>query len=407
MEARNNILGMQNETLINDMGTKNGAPLVESSKNVKNAETNILFSHGAIISNKKLIASLGNDATLLLGEIYSEHLYFKGKGETEGGWFFSTVRNLQNCANLSKYKQKKALDKLEKYGILQIKRAGVFGRRHIKFNEDMLRKIICDDKYLTSQKNLPVEVKLFDHSINKNKTNKNNKNISKKETHAREENFGVENLEKEIEKIKELEEINEELRESNKKLKETNKELRKELRELRKYDKSMEKFLNKLDKLEQEEEIKKNPVDSYNVGDKTHSSYSENYVSKTPKIPGGGRSGDPDHNFGGDKKPFKLCRPSFNQLIEEYTDNTELQYELKQHLKVRKIKGALCNYSIKLGFKTLDEYAKTDREKILMVRNANEGGWTKFYELPKWQKPREHADREVSYDIAKYANTYI
>ena len=400
MEARNNMLKTQNENLINNMGTKNGAPLVESPKNVKNAETNILFSHGAIISNKKLIASLGNDATLLLGEIYSEHLYFKGKGETEGGWFFSTVRNLQNCANLSKYKQKKALDKLEKYGILQIKRAGVFGRRHIKFNEDMLRKIICDDKYLTSQKNLPVEVKLFDHSINKNKTNKNNKNISKKETHACEENFEVENLEKESEKIKDLEKLNEELRESNKKLKETNKELRKELRELRKYDKSMEKFLNKLDKLEQEEEIKKSPVDSYDVDTTTYSSYSEKIETIDSKIPGGGRSGDPDHNF-------KSRRPSFNQLIEEYTDNTELQYELKQHLKVRKIKGVLCNYSIKLGFKTLDEYAKTDREKILMVRNANEGGWAKFYELPKWQKPREHADREVSYDIDKYANTYI
>ena len=42
-----------------------------------------------------------------------------------------------------------------------------------------------------------------------------------------------------------------------------------------------------------------------------------------------------------------------------------------------------------------------------MVRNANEGGWTKFYELPKWQKPREHAGREVSYDLNEYANTYI
>ena len=400
MEARNNMLKTQNENLINNMGTKNGAPLVESPKNVKNAETNILFSHGAIISNKKLIASLGNDATLLLGEIYSEHLYFKGKGETEGGWFFSTVRNLQKNTGLSKYKQKKAFDKLEKYGLIQIKRAGVFGKRHIKFNEDMLRKIICDDKYLTSQKNLPVEVKLFDHSINKNKTNKNNKNISKKETHARKENHEVKNLGKETEKIKDLEEINKELEESNKKLKETNKELRKELREFRKYDKFMEKFLNKLDKLEQEEEIKKNPVDSYDVDTTTYSSYSEKIETIDSKIPGGGRSGNPDHNF-------KSCRPSFNQLIEEYTDNAELQYELKQHLKVRKIKGVLCNYSIKLGFKTLDEYAKTDREKILMVRNANEGGWTKFYELPKWQKPREHAGREVSYDLNEYANTYI
>lgn len=411
MEARNNMLKTQNENLINNMGTKNGAPLVESPKNVKNAETNILFSHGAIISNKKLIASLGNDATLLLGEIYSEHLYFKGKGETEDGWFFSTVRNLQKNTGLSYYKQNKAIKKLICMGFLMSDRKGYCGMRHFKVNEELIKKYINDREQKKQNKESndcsvlksgfeniqkPVFEK-FKILYNKNKTNKNNKNISKKETHAREENFEVKNLGKEIKKIKDLEKLNEELRESNKKLKETNKELRKELREFRKYDKSIEKFLNKLDKLEQEEEIKKNPVDSYNVGDKTHSSYSENYVSKTPKIPGGGRSGNPDHNF-------KSCRPSFNQLIEEYTGNAELQYELKQHLKVRKIKGALCNYSIKLGFKTLDEYAKTDREKILMVRNANEGGWTKFYKLPEWQIP---SDFERSYDLNEYANTYI
>lgn len=414
MEARNNMLKTQNENLINNMGTKNGAPLVESSKNVKNAETNILFSHGAIISNKKLIASLGNDATLLLGEIYSEHLYFKGKGETEGGWFFSTVRNLQKNTGLSYYKQNKAIKKLICMGFLMSDRKGYCGMRHFKVNEELIKKYINDREQKKQNKESndcsvlksgfeniqkPVFEK-FKILYNKNKTNKNNKNISKKETHAREENFEVKNLGKEIEKIKELEEINEGLRESNKKLKETNKELRKELRELREYDKSMEKFLNKLDKLEQEEEIKKSPVDSYDADTTTYSSYSEKIGTIDSKIPGGGRSGNPDHNF-------KSCRPSFNQLIEEYTGNTELQYELKQHLKVRKIKGALCNHSIELGFKTLDKYAKTDMEKILIVRNANEGGWAKFYELPKWQKPREHADREVSYDIDKYANTYI
>lgn len=372
----------------------------------------ILFLNGgAIIANKKLIVILGHDATLVLSEMYSEHLYFKDRGETENGWFFSTVRNLQKNTGLSYYKQNKAIKKLICMGFLMSDRKGYCGMRHFKVCEELIEKYINGEEQENQNKESndclvlksgfekiqkPV-FKKFKIPYNKNNTNKNNKNISKKETHAREENFEVKNLEKEIKKIKELEEINEELIESNKKLKETNKELRKELRELRKYDKSMEKFLNKLDKLEQEEEIKKNPVDSYDVGDKTHSSYSENYVSKTPKIPGGGRSGDPDHNF-------KSCRPSFDQLIEEYTDNAELQYELKQHLKVKKIKGVLCNHSIELGFKSLDQYAKTDMEKILMVRNANEGGWTKFYKLPKWQIP---SGFERSYDINEYANTYI
>lgn len=371
----------------------------------------LFLNGGAIILNKKLIVILGHDATLVLDEIYSEHLYFKGKGETEDGWFFSTVRNLQKNTGLSYYKQNKAIKKLICMGFLMSDRKGYCGMRHFKVCEELIEKYINGEEQENQNKesndclvlksgfeNIQKPVfKKFKIPYNKNKTNKNNKNISKKETHARKENFGVKNLGKETKNIKELEEINKELRESNKKLKETNKELRKELRELRKYDKSMEKFLNKLDKLEQEEEIKKNPVDSYDVDTTTYSSYSEKIETIDSQIPGGGRSGRPDHNF-------KSCRPSFNQLIEEYTNNAELQYELKQHLKVRKIKGALCNYSIKLGFKTLDEHAKTDREKILMVRNANEGGWTKFYKLPKWQIP---SDFERSYDINEYANTYI
>lgn len=395
----------------------------------------ILFLNGgAIISNKKLIVILGHDATLVLGEIYSEHLYFKGKGETEDGCFFSTVRNLQKNTGLSKYKQKKAFDKLEKYGLIQTKRAGVFGRRHIKFNEDMLRKIICDDKYLTSQKILPVEVKLFAHSINKNNTNKNNKNISKKETRVREEDLRAE-FKKKLEKQR---------LEFEKKLKE-----QKECMDKNKmaYEELISKLLRDIEEQEKEEEIKKNPIDFYDVGDKIHSSYSENYENKGSKTPGAGVENDNEEleyssdsntgrittkidDFNGDvvklyqevekgaKNPLKFKnskndtseqkkfynRPTFNQLIEGYTNNEELRFELKQHLKVRKIKGVLCNYSIELGFRTLDACAKSDREKILMVRNANEGGWTKFYGLPKWQQPTGF---EASYNLGEYQNNYI
>ena len=416
MEARNNMVKTQNETLINAMGKKNATALAGSGKttnvyrdcnhedafvnreNEKNKKKYFVIIPSEVLCDNNLIPSaklLYGDITALCnkeGYCWAWNSYFASKYQvlerTIQRWINNLIDNGYIERDIEYFDDSKQISRR----LLKVK---LFdnGIESIDMRGSDKKDTRGSDK------------KDIHNNINYNNTNYNK--LSKKETHAREKNFEMKNLGKESEKVKDLEETNKELEESNKKLRETNKELREELKELRKYDKSMEKFLNKLDKLEQEEEIKKNPVDSYDVGDKTHSSYSENYVNKTPKIPDAGRLECPDHNFEGDKKPFKSCRPSFNQLIEEYTDNEELQFELKQHLKVKKIKGVLCNHSIELGFKSLDQYAKTDMEKILIVRNANEGGWTKFYELPKWQKPREHADREVSYDIDKYANTYI
>lgn len=129
MESRNNILGMQNETLINDMGAKNGAPPVESPKNVKS------LASDTIILDKEIILKLGKDAALIFAELLLEE-------EAEGDWFFSTVSDLEENTRLSKYKQKKALGELERYGFIQVKRAGICGKRQVKINKGG-KTIIC------------------------------------------------------------------------------------------------------------------------------------------------------------------------------------------------------------------------------------------------------------------------
>lgn len=96
----------------------------------------------------------------------------------------------------------------------------------------------------------------------------------------------------------------------------------------------------------------------------------------------------------------KIEKETFDELIEEYTDNEELQTELKEHLKTRKAKkGALTNHAIELSFKTLDNLADNDNEKILIVQKSIENGWTSFFPLPRQQKS---TTRKPNYDIEAY-----
>lgn len=95
---------------------------------------------------------------------------------------------------------------------------------------------------------------------------------------------------------------------------------------------------------------------------------------------------------------------SFNQLIENYTDNVQLRDELKAHLKVRKNKkAALTNRAIELSLKKLDDLASNDAEKIKMVQNAIMSGWTTFYPLKADEKQKMGSN--PSYDMEGYKNS--
>ncbi len=79
----------------------------------------------------------------------------------------------------------------------------------------------------------------------------------------------------------------------------------------------------------------------------------------------------------------EISLKTFNQILEEYTDNQELQTELKNHLKVRKLKkGALTDRALELSLKKLDELTSSDSEKIEIVQRSIQNGWIGFFELP-------------------------
>lgn len=97
---------------------------------------------------------------------------------------------------------------------------------------------------------------------------------------------------------------------------------------------------------------------------------------------------------------------TFNQLIEEYTTNEELRKELKEHLKVRKLKkAALTDRAVELSLAELNKIAAADYEKIQVVRNSIMNGWTGFFPLKKDEHDRllsSLSRHNPSYDIEAY-----
>ena len=82
------------------------------------------------------------------------------------------------------------------------------------------------------------------------------------------------------------------------------------------------------------------------------------------------------------KKERSPAEPSFDVLIDSYTENENLRFELKEHLKTRKAKKAtLTNHAIELSLRKLDKLAGDDDTKIRIVQASIEHGWTAFFPL--------------------------
>ena len=100
---------------------------------------------------------------------------------------------------------------------------------------------------------------------------------------------------------------------------------------------------------------------------------------------------------------------SFDALIEKYTQNEDLCFELKEHLKTRKLKKAsLTNHALELSFKRLDSLSNSDDEKIEIVQNSIVNGWTGFFPLKPYEKIQKRSSavsQNTSYNIDEYLKT--
>lgn len=87
------------------------------------------------------------------------------------------------------------------------------------------------------------------------------------------------------------------------------------------------------------------------------------------------------------KKVSKKGEPTFDDLINAYTQNETLRSELKEHLKTRKAKkAALTNRAIELELGELDKLSDNEDTKIDIVRQSILRGWIGFFPLKEEQK---------------------
>lgn len=235
----------------------------------------LLASKNFITINRTLMLELGIDEAIMIGELASEYDYWESNERLdEDGFFYSTVENVEENTTLTKYKQKKALDNLQKLGLVEVKRKGLPAKRYIKINEKKITEILSNkkSKNLTSgsKKNLQQQVKEFDlnnNKYNKNKDNKVSKEVSKKEANE-------------------------------------------------------------------------------------------------------------------EKNKTSLPRKSYDEIIDEYTDNEELKLELKAFLQVIRLKNmTLTNRALILLLDDLDTLAAEDYHKIRIIQKALVNGRTSFEAL--------------------------
>ena len=136
----------------------------------------LISSDSFITLNKELIRAVGLEEAIILGELASELDYWqKNNGLTEDGYFFSTVENVEEKTTLSDYKQRKALNSLQKLGLIELDVRGIPPKRYIKLNEQKIVDLFknSSSKPLRINSKETKELNLENLKTNNNITNDN------------------------------------------------------------------------------------------------------------------------------------------------------------------------------------------------------------------------------------------
>lgn len=301
----------------------------------------LIASRNFIAVNKDLMRLLGLNEAVLLGELASEYEYWREQDKLDGGWFYSTVENVEKNTTLKKNRQATALKNLQKIGIIEVTRKGLPAKRYIKINEEKILEVLSNKKL----KNSTSEPEKLEKSTVPS--------IDKSWATSHPENGQLDIPKSAINK--------------NNKIKINN-------------------------NIKKESKVKREEVKKLIEGVNNSNSISENkaIIEKTKK---------PLTN-----NSLTAKKDSFNKLIESYTKNEKLQEELKEYLKARKaIKAPLTDRAIKLFLNRLDELTNDDEEKIRIVQNSIMNGWKSFYPLKSDQN--EQLNNKSSYNLDEYVKT--
>lgn len=148
---------------------------------------NLLASTSFIIANKSLIQKLGLGEAVLIGELCSQYLYWKRKNELGmGGWFYSTVSNVEAETGIKRTTQTTMLTKLKSLGLLDFRKMGMPPKRWVFLNFDKIMELLNEDSVdvqpnecsSPTENLLTVQPEFGSHNNNKNKKENNNITLS-------------------------------------------------------------------------------------------------------------------------------------------------------------------------------------------------------------------------------------
>lgn len=100
-----------------------------------------IASRNYIIVNKDIIKTIGLEEAIILGELTSEYDYWDKQNKLEDGFFYSSVKNIEDNTTLSEHKQRKAINKLKQLGILEIQLRGLPAKRCFRLDKEKIKTI--------------------------------------------------------------------------------------------------------------------------------------------------------------------------------------------------------------------------------------------------------------------------
>ena len=131
----------------------------------------LIRADGSIVVNKNLIFALGINEAIIYTELISKYNYFNTRERlTEDGYFFNTVDNLLLDTSFDKRSQKKAIDKLIGYKLIEYKVKGMPPKRYFKVVDNS--KLLLDFIEIGREIREDLEKKVLQTAdISKNKLN--------------------------------------------------------------------------------------------------------------------------------------------------------------------------------------------------------------------------------------------
>ena len=142
----------------------------------------ILSSDAYIILNKYVMKAIGLHEAILLGELFSEYIYWCKEDKLQEGYFFSTRENIEKETTLSPHQQRQALKNLVNFGFIEVTEKDMPKKTYYKVIEEKVYEFLSKTELDFA------EVKKFNDKTSKNLTS-SDENIEDQDV----KNFNINN----------------------------------------------------------------------------------------------------------------------------------------------------------------------------------------------------------------------